>query len=752
MSEVYTIALSGCTPVPLGGYLKSLGILRLVAQQADPKVRGYWDGGTFNLQSSLRAEDLCLFFNEQYRPTPIIAPWNGGSGFYSSDNRTAVDEIVRASSHRLETYRETILNTRSLLERFDLYEKPKDDAKMQLLIACRNELSDGVVEWIDAVAMLSRDDPKFPPLLGTGGNDGRLEFTNNFMKNVTQLIDVASGHPKPQSADWLQAALFATPTPGMVKSAIGQFSPGQAGGPNATTGFSAESLINPWDFVLTLEGAIVFAAAASRKHENTRLALLSYPFTVLPAGVGNGSTSEVDEDTTKTRAEMWLPLWTQPTSYAEVAHLFREGRVQVRRSGRKNRRSYRLAADGVDFARACASLAVDRGIHSFQRYAFVKRAGKSYLAVPLTRFRVRREASADLLADLEDWVGELQRFCDANETPVSFKRALRVIKNSMFELAEFGGRHRVRRLLTQLAQIEQLCVHSPKARASIRPLVLTNTSWLHEAADGSDEWDIAIALSSLQAASGATCWRAYLSPVDSVQPWKWSEEQNPASVVWGMGDVAASLARVLERRVLDWRRGEKEQGGEKPFGASLGVSLEQIHAFLYGSPRLKRAVGELVWALLPFTTRGNGALRSMTTLGRFAKEVHLKRSEQEKRFRLTHVPWVYAVSKLVISRNEDLMRTSSGLEDIDMPIPGGLVNLITSERLNDAASLAEQRLRGSGLIPVFQELRAFGVSGNDCAAALLIPLNMAALRGLQKGTILQPKQEENQTDSQNETL
>jgi len=35
------IVLGGCTTEPLSNYLKALGILRIVSEQADPEARGY---------------------------------------------------------------------------------------------------------------------------------------------------------------------------------------------------------------------------------------------------------------------------------------------------------------------------------------------------------------------------------------------------------------------------------------------------------------------------------------------------------------------------------------------------------------------------------------------------------------------------------------------------------------------------------------------------------------------------------------
>ncbi len=49
MTELHTHTLDGCTPTPLAGYLKALGMLRLLAsapnniegQAADPAARGW---------------------------------------------------------------------------------------------------------------------------------------------------------------------------------------------------------------------------------------------------------------------------------------------------------------------------------------------------------------------------------------------------------------------------------------------------------------------------------------------------------------------------------------------------------------------------------------------------------------------------------------------------------------------------------------------------------------------------------------
>ncbi len=94
------IPLAGCTPEPLMCYLKALGILRLVSEQKDPEARGWWKNDVFWLRSLLNHEDLVQFFLQEYRPTPIVAPWAGGSGFFSGDNANAVNSLCSSNADR----------------------------------------------------------------------------------------------------------------------------------------------------------------------------------------------------------------------------------------------------------------------------------------------------------------------------------------------------------------------------------------------------------------------------------------------------------------------------------------------------------------------------------------------------------------------------------------------------------------------------------------------------------------------------
>ena len=91
------LRLGGCTLEPLGSYLKALSVLRLVSEQADGSARGWWDRGSFCLETELDEDRLVAFFLESYAPTPILSPWNGGSGFYPKDRKVGIQAIAGSS-------------------------------------------------------------------------------------------------------------------------------------------------------------------------------------------------------------------------------------------------------------------------------------------------------------------------------------------------------------------------------------------------------------------------------------------------------------------------------------------------------------------------------------------------------------------------------------------------------------------------------------------------------------------------------
>ena len=547
---MHDLALAGCTPEPLMNYLKALGVFRLVAEQADQKAKLSWRGGVAHLQSTLDRDSLIEFFTKTYRPTPILAPWNGGSGFYGGGSEP-LEAVADSDSPRLEGYRQAIERIRTFVPKA----KPKDEEKDALLACCRHELADEVVPWLDVCFVLGEDGPRFFPLLGTGGNDGRLDFTNNFMQRMKDVIAFSATAEAPgNSQSFLAATLFADELVSLGKTAIGQFNPGGIGGANGTQGkFEAGSQVNPWDFVLMIEGALLFAGSVARRLGANSTNRAVFPFTVESVAVGYGSATASEETTDGSRAELWLPMWKASCSFAEVEHLFAEGRAQLGR---------RQAKNAVEFALAVNLLGVSSGITSFARYGFLKRNGLAFLAAPLGRIEVRLRPQARLLEDppLLEWLDRLRRACsDKDKTPARYQTALRQVDRAIFEFAnrsESGndGPY-LQNILVALGKAERTLAGGLKFAQDkfVRPLQRLNPQWL-AAVECSPEFRLAAALSGVRGERDVIGpFRAFLEPVEFKGNYAdWSP--GSTSAVWSNRSLAANLAAVFQRRQMEGYR------------------------------------------------------------------------------------------------------------------------------------------------------------------------------------------------------
>ena len=497
------LPLPGCTPAPLASYLKALGVLRLISSAsnhahgiaADPEARGWWGNGHFHLATTLGPEGLIAFLLHDYAPSAIIAPWNGGSGFYPKDNKEGIGPLMGTVSARFRAIASAITVAAGEIQRRGWSERPAADAKAELIGALRGRLADSDLRWLDATVALSGGRLSFPQLLGTGGNDGRLDFTNNFMRRLVAardgLFDPATGAPSPQSERLLRAALEAGSAPGLRSYTAGQFSPGAAGGANATVGYDGAPRANPWDFVLALEGAVLFAGAATRRHQGAPETGASFPFTVRPTAAGWGGVGEADR--TSVRAEFWAPLWGRPAGCDELAGLLKEGRAILHG---------KTARDGLDFARAASSLGTSRGIAAFQRYGFAMRQGNMYLAAPLGIRRVTTQIpeTTELVNDLDtgSWLQQVRRLAQDNNAPARARQATKRFQDALFALTDAQvTAETVQDALVVLGEIVAWLVTSADARAVIGPPPLLRRAWVTRADDGTAEYRAAAALASL---------------------------------------------------------------------------------------------------------------------------------------------------------------------------------------------------------------------------------------------------------------
>jgi CRISPR-associated protein Csx17 len=615
--------LVGCAPTPLAHYLKALAILRLVGEQADADARGWWQDDEFMLASTLDASGLREFFLVAYNPTPILAPWNSGSGFF--DEESTVAEFEKAEAQRFVPIRDAIATARNgataiqraMRARRDLQAEANrlraavrrgDDTQHARLTQIRDQLAEvnrgirgdkmflvpvlrqrwrgAALDWLSSVVVVTEDSSlKYPGLLAIAGADGNLEFTNNFLHHLIELFDVnsPSGAPLPPAGGLLSQALFRTPTTSLPALTIGQFAPASCGGPNGGAGFTGKVPGNPWDFIFMLEGAVCFASGLSQRTLTS--AASNSPFAV-PNVTSDAAGYASAAAEANSRGEQWLPLWSRPATISELRAMLTEGRRQLGRV---------RAESSLEMARATARIGVSRGITAFERYGYFERNGRSYLAVPLGRWIVREQPNQRLLDNVQGWVSALSRAARDKQAPAGFSRVARLCQDAILACCQKGHDHqRWQMLLVALGEAERAMSCSPRFASERRlsALPLLDPDWLMAADDGSPEFLLACAVASLAFRSDAGKWdrhataRRYFVPLDRHHRIDASADAPLAAVIVGprrvrethqavgslVGEISSwALARLPLWRTRPVHRQQCASEGENPAIVSVPV-------------------------------------------------------------------------------------------------------------------------------------------------------------------------------------
>ncbi len=696
---LYHHTLAGCAPAPLAHYLKALGILRLVSEQADPDARGFWKDETFHLVTSLSKDQIERFFLDTYAPTPIIAPWNGGSGFYPKDTKEGIDPIRQSVLPRFANYKRAIEAASRLVG--CAAEASKNQDKEKLISSLRRVWRGPELEMLDAAIVISQDGaPRYPSLCGTGWNDGRLDFSNNFMQRLVELL-LPTQKSKVASCALLTGALFNDPEKGLfLDKKIGQFLPGGAGGANATTGPDGKSMVNPWDFIFMLEGAVMFVASLTRKTAiNSPLA--SAPFAVHPSACAYASASK---DESAARGEQWMPLWDAPVTLGDLRHLLSEGKVQLGSSP---------ASRPLDFARAVARLGVARGITAFQRFGYLERNGQANLAVPLGRWQVKPQPNQDLIDDLDrfSWLDRLQRSARDDNAPASLSAAHRRIEDAVMAVCSRGDQPpQWQTLLAALAECEEQLVRSGKFTKDkgLQPIPPLSPGWITAADDGSAEFRLAVAL-ALQAsdASGRDGIRRHFLPLDKTGTRFAKAESglahDPAVVCLGL-DPERDLIALVQRRLIE---GSKGAGTRLPLVAAYGATapLADLAALLGGLLDLQK-VTELARPLMALNRRDSALRAALAQIAR-PPAANAPPPLLYALFRLACLPWPLAI----------------GSGEVPIRCDPAIIGRLASGDLPAAGDAAIRRLQASGLAPLIRHATGDNLLARRLALSLAFPIS-----------------------------
>ena len=718
---IHVHRLDGCAPTPLAHYLKALGILRLVAEQADADARGWWDGDRFRLASKLTREELEAFFLNDYQPTPIFNPWGARSGFYNGPSeksaRESLKRIERSSSCRLEPFRATIKTVRSTINGTTAGGKPSDKEKDRLILALRSNTRGNSSLWLDTVVALIGAGEEVswakPPIFGTGGSEGSGGYPSAYMSAIVESVI---------EANWNHAVsctLFGTTVPQCHwDQSMGQFAPG--------------GVSTPWDMLFAFEGACMLRSSVAGRTSTRSRRWMSSPFYVAPRSSGYASSSRLDEKFLDKgreypgRGEQWLPLWTEPSRHVEVQQIFTEGRATTKAG---------CAIDGWTMARSVASLGVSRGIRQFVRYGYQQRNNQAtHFAVPLGRLctpdgEQGTSTKSSCLDDLDVWLRSLHREAHppddhkAKRVPDRIVAAYGRLMDALFSVAnEQATVQQYQDVLLRLCEVEAVMRRGTGFAA--QPVPRLRPEWVAAAYDGTAEFRLALAF-ALQSCAYRIAGRGVDDPVR--RHWLPLEPKRPQLPLDPERKLRFAITGAGHRVRLDVRPEVVIQGRR---GRDDAVALverrlveasqrEGRHLPLKAAPRASASVADLT-ALLAGSVDLNRTLtlaRALVALDRRAWAEQYIPIEPARApnwpddawlaIRLCTLPWP--------------LRTRSGFV-LDVGADPALVRRLAAGDAATAFGLASRRLRAAGVCCAVRASTASVDTARLWAAALAFPI------------------------------
>lgn len=783
MSDV--VSLDGCRPTPLASYLKALGVLRLVAQQADRKARGFWRGERFHLKTALDRDGLRRFFLEDYAPTPIIAPWNGRAGFLEGDSaledgkdnvdsdgddaqklskregaklRRSYEQTTPARFQRLRNATQAFASLPTMIDmdkaragwkelekrigkskrtpeenaELTRLKKIEKVAKEELVTTLRSQVDEEQYAWLDVCIRLAESRGNSPLLIG-GGADGSRDYGMAFGGALHKLFQLEDGSAREgQNAPWLSAALFGEAVPLEGRDSFGHFHPGQSGY-NATTGYEGSNSLNPWDVVLALEGAVLWSGGVTRRLESAAdSSAASFPFSFNMSRSGAGQLSTPDQN--RAPGELWCPIWSRPTGLPELRMVFREGRLTLGK---------RTARNGLDAALAVAALGESRGMTSFVRVGLYQSDAKMpHTAVPLRRHIVgAAPEEASLALELADhrWMSSVRRQARAKEAPAALRSGVRALEDALFELTVRPRQaDAVQTVVIALGGLVRVIADRPKLQERPPPRLTHN--WVERANDSSPEFRLAAALAGLRAKLPAQ------APPDTAEgaatP---TTNTDPARARYGLY-MCQHLAPLDPSRPVDHPAWSAENGAALAVWGPGGLTdnlcavaqrrlLEMSRLGLADKP-FSTSVAVNSGKAVPVAADSNAIAIFFEASEGFEDRVAdlmtglvwAEPASLVSSLKVGTLPFAYAALKPLFATSAALTRIKPGLPDL--PIPRALPALLMGGRVEDALRLGQERARACGLPTPFLRTPRSGAGrrpwdirfGRRLLAALIIPV------------------------------
>ena len=553
MRELSVVALNGLNADSLGAYLASLGLFSLAARQW-PRVRAVWRNARFCLVGGPATLEQVVEFvsgvGERNAWTRYERPWNV---FKEAD-------VKKKASTKTARWRALEAEERSL---------PAFGAHLAL---------DGRV--------------RMNPLLGTGGNAGKRDFAKGW-NDAVHVIERPEKPPRKWNRDALDRDLEAFLSGGTC-TCLGSFQAGSwfgaankiynHGNPSAPSNSPRgkkqpyrEGEVSPWAMALACEGLPYFVGGTSRQLGSRRQPKGAFPF------VTTAMPPKSEKEAGGTEAEVWAPIWERPMATPELRSLFLRGRAELGRKG---------ATSSAAFAAGIVSRGVDAGVTEFRRFLLLHTTSaqtfESRLAtvvpVPKTNPDSAATRAIRTIVEFRDAlpedrkVGQRWRFSGLRGP----------LEQALVDFAtEEPGEGRAERAWALVDEMLEALVRVDRnrgfrgQRVRFRLLPGEWAAGLFRDDLPDRESRLALAVSSLAEAPLCPPLIAYRVGVQRRRArsrWEFSESL-PARRVWSDAGLTENLCAMFGRRVMEALGHASLQ---PPFGATIRVDLDDVHAWLSG--------------------------------------------------------------------------------------------------------------------------------------------------------------------------
>jgi CRISPR-associated protein Csx17 len=600
----YTYQLAGIKDRSMGSYLAGLGLMKVVERHVDEAAQFYWQGSDFYIKTNVPQAELVDRLLEKYHAMVAFSPWNKSCGI-EIDKKTgdlkyvgAIGQIMNAESERTKKIRQLLPKIKDLIDEAKIsgtnFSYPEKADKIVFIDQCHKYITNSEwTSWANSAVILKKVvnsqqavsiKPKYPALLGSGGNIGAVDIAENYYSAFCALFDLTTDQPMANAAACLNKAIFNQDSAEVTESKEVKalhFFPNQdykldyalsKNNDYAPSGGSSASSVNPALILLATEGLVTFRGMASGgggdedtdKYLHQKRDVAKYSLAVATSGA---STDLVALDERKSYAEEYFfPLWSEPQTYEKL-------KENIFTSPLVNEVPFSLRGeirDGTDFIRAMQEWATEQKITGkFARYAMLPRKGQSNFAVLLEIVNVGENSQRlDLATDLDEYRHHLRIFAKSDHCPA-------LMQGSIYHFDRLFGQF-----------IQGKCLHSDLflalgklCAAERRPKTL-RYAWIDQLQVESDSPELRLALSI------ASC---------GIKKYLFGEEQ-----VFASGSPIDSLIRLQQQ--WGFVADKDETNNSTPFygyatAQRIFATFADISAFIYGANFDDRLFESWLWAL-----------------------------------------------------------------------------------------------------------------------------------------------------------